>query len=97
MTANLVQTGDVTIGFNPHSRVGSDLFTVSQNFANAAVSIHTPAWGVTEQWVLSVISFGCFNPHSRVGSDVIKIELTIGTDVSIHTPAWGVTAVLLSF
>ena len=36
-------------GFNPHTRVGCDLLTISV-VVNDGVSIHTPAWGVTKKY-----------------------------------------------
>ena len=34
--------------FNPHSRKGSDSDLLANYFANKAISIHTPARGVTD-------------------------------------------------
>ena len=55
-------------GFNPHSHVGSD--SVECHFLSCFyVSIHTPAWGVTQGPPLNQREDKGFNPHSRVGSD----------------------------
>ena len=64
-----------SIGFNPHSRMGSD----NKNAKSADcehVSIHTPAWGVTFCSSQSSGESPCFNPHSRMGSDVLLNFLT---------------------
>ena len=54
------------------------------------VSIHTPAWGVTEFYIFDANELS-FNPHSRMGSDSRGKVNRLPIRVSIHTPAWGVT------
>ena len=61
-------------------------------FALRAVSIHTPARGVTSYFFIVASSCDCFNPHSRTGSDLrVVLDLCVLWNVSIHTPARGVT------
>ena len=55
--------------FNPHSRMGSDLYISKCRSIFLIVSIHTPAWGVTCIAKYSFSQTDCFNPHSRMGSD----------------------------
>ena len=59
---------------------------------NLAVSIHTPARGVTALRAAHRAPAPCFNPHSRTGSDLQGHQIrSIHHQVSIHTPARGVT------
>ena len=54
--------------FNPHSREGSDNADISA-VDDIAISIHTPAKGVTRDQLSGVGQNIYFNPHSREGSD----------------------------
>ncbi len=56
-----------------------------------AVSIHTPAWGATENCPNrnGVREFQSTHPHGVRQKDLLT--RTTGTIVSIHTPAWGAT------
>ena len=57
-------------GFNPRSRVGSDLeFDLSKPQLRY-VSIHAPAWGATWWTKVRPSRHRSFNPRSRVGSDI---------------------------
>ena len=58
-----------TATFNPHSRKGSDSLPMP-GIPSPALSIHTPARGVTLGWTLCIFSYCAFNPHSRKGSDI---------------------------
>ena len=61
-----------TVGdFNPHSREGSDT-GVEEKLEGYAISIHTPAKGVTFDGVTGWAGIMHFNPHSREGSDTIE-------------------------
>ena len=57
--------------FNPHSRMGSDIFPESYPKQHE-ISIHTPAWGVTKGALTSSAVPDYFNPHSRMGSDIAR-------------------------
>ena len=76
--------------FNPHSREGSDSpWTWADNYA--AISIHTPAKGVTtslpKYYIDQIISI-----HTPAkGVTTMRPWYTSTTVISIHTPAKGVT------
>ena len=59
---------ETTPHFNPHSREGSD-GTPEDSFETIAISIHAPAKGATNWFVLYVHWSNHFNPRSREGSD----------------------------
>ncbi len=78
-------------GFNPHSRMGSDLNFLYTSPLQCAVSIHTPAWGVT----ILALSRSAAAPVS-IHTPAWGVTSLAGCGwilllVSIHTPAWGVT------
>ncbi len=77
--------------FNPHSRKGSDQNTSESLSISHLISIHTPARGVTNVSV-DTIMYLCISIHTpaRGVTDPIKYNGEDG-DISIHTPARGVT------
>ena len=81
----------INLYFNPHSRVGSDESEALPRLRPQSISIHTPAWGVTESHSSRPNAVEDFNPHSRVGSDIKNTKMPAFLVISIHTPAWGVT------
>jgi hypothetical protein len=78
-------------GFNPRSRVGSDVINIQTGLGGFFVSIHAPAWGATARGKVGPLmadvsihapAWGATPDHRRVpGHD----------GVSIHAPAWGAT------
>ena len=54
------------MGFNPHSRMGSDIIRCTFDVVDI-VSIHTPAWGVTEHQHLILLRtlFQSTLPHGE--------------------------------
>ena len=53
--------------------MGSDAAGLDNTDAKA-ISIHTPAWGVTQNTPDFPYVFDDFNPHSRVGSDLSAVS-----------------------
>ena len=56
----------------------------------AAVSIHAPVWGATNDTALDLLS-SSFNPRTRVGCDFNHHASRFVLLVSIHAPVWGAT------
>ena len=81
-------------GFNPHSRVGSDLVSRLWWSIPSCFNPHSRVGSDSDQGPARDASRR-FNPHSRVGSDAHKLRISMQTFVSIHTPAWGVTSAIL--
>ena len=79
-------------GFNPHSRVGSDPCDLAPGEHPLAVSIHTPAWGVTKRGALDAAFLNVSIHTPAWGVTAVLDKRALLTTVSIHTPAWGVTA-----
>ena len=79
--------------FNPHSREGSDT-GVEEKLEGYAISIHTPAKGVTS----IRIDFGdgtAISIHTPAkGVTKSQISTIASQQISIHTPAKGVTQTL---
>ena len=78
--------------FNPHARVGRDLWPQLPRQDKGTVSIHTPVWGVTfsfSRWC----SRSFVSIHTPVwGVTLLPLFNRVFCRVSIHTPVWGVTA-----
>ena len=88
MTARLAS---LLSGFNPRSRMGSDLPSPGICNGRSGVSIHAPAWGATSaaqkahceaQVSIHAPAWGATYP---LDPDMLTYE------VSIHAPAWGAT------
>ncbi len=53
---------------------------------NQHVSIHTPAWGVTDRLLIFDMPKKSFNPHSRMGSDFAWLMvLGVGIGFNPHS------------
>ena len=82
---------DTAGDFNPRSREGSD-GTPEDNFETIAISIHAPAKGATNWFVLYVHWSNHFNPRSREGSDTEGTQNGgANLEISIHAPVKGAT------
>ena len=63
-----------------------------KTFQSVAISIHTPAKGVTSLFGSATFRIFYFNPHSREGSaPLFPVNVLPPSSISIHTPAKGVT------
>ena len=60
--------------FNPHARVGRDVHSLFLTDKIQIISIHTPAWGVTQPRHNDCDRTRYFNPHARVGRDYRRRE-----------------------
>ena len=59
--------------FNPHPREGGDSVLILDCAVSIAISIHTPAKGVTKSKAIVVKSAENFNPHPREGGDMFRL------------------------
>ena len=77
-------------GFNPRSRMGSDV-VIHQLFCMFWVSIHAPAWGAT---IAGLFEFkrAIVSIHAPAwGATIYSVFCIDIMYVSIHAPAWGAT------
>ena len=85
------RSGGYCYYFNPHPREGGDRGQLAKEDV-LAISIHTPAKGVTVNLILQNDFMCCnFNPHPREGGDLPAPSQYLHSAISIHTPAKGVT------
>ena len=77
--------------FNPHSREGSDEYKKDILYSRG-ISIHTPARGVTHQFLQPgrVVLISIHTPARGV-TLTLPVSGQYSWDISIHTPARGVT------
>ena len=80
----------LSTNFNSHARVGRD-YRFNNTGRFAAISTHTPAWGVTPDVNANIPKNTDFNSHARVGRDPFTFSFRTRLYISTHTPAWGVT------
>ena len=81
--------------FNPHTYMRCD-FGLAPLDHIALVSIHTPTWGVTDNWLIICIVWRFQSTHLH---EVWLCPFSVTHQcliVSIHTPTWGVTKILHS-
>ena len=90
MTSYALTAWEAKLCFNPHAREGRDVFQTVTKIGDA-VSIHTPARGVTCPG-LPGASAGTVSIHTPARGVTRAVSLFQGPGrVSIHTPARGVT------
>ena len=88
---NKISLSTIIPNFNPHSREGSDGMLSTQKYTDFAISIHTPAKGVTN-YLVSILLMKLFQSTlPRREWRIAKIYPSIEDMISIHTPAKGVT------
>ncbi len=77
-------------GFNPRSRMGSDMNAV-KHFDPLEVSIHAPAWGATLLALAVAVTLRVSIHAPAWGATAGRADLGRVPAVSIHAPAWGAT------
>ncbi len=76
--------------FNPHTYMRCDVFYFAY-FFGFFVSIHTPTWGVTFDYLISYVLILFQSTHLHEVWQFTPSFLSSFLGVSIHTPTWGVT------
>ena len=94
-TVRTMLTTPESLGFNPRTRKGCDLFLLPLQHFTIVVSIHAPVKGATKQWRPVLLPFSSFNPRTRKGCDLRQtLSHRQRLRVSIHAPVKGATAPL---